>query len=200
MLPPRAARAAAARLARAGLVARQDIPRAHAPPPGGSGGRGAGPVGGGGGGGASAAAVASAAAAVAAAGGAGPASSSRTLVLAAAAPPLARAAVARRCARALVRLLARARRERARGDVARAAEKSERSDVRGREAELLAPLEREALARWARVRARVAGAEARLDALVACLRDFGPPGDAWVGPGTVEPEGADDGEQAEEDG
>jgi hypothetical protein len=194
VLPPRAARAAAARLARAGLVARQDIPRAHAPPPGGSGGRGAGPAGGGGG---AAAAVASAAAAVAAAGGAGPASSSRTLVLVAAAPPPARAAVARRCARALVRLLARARRERARGDVARAAEKSERSDVRGREAELLAPLERGALARWARVRARVAGAEARLDALVACLRDFGPPGDAWVGPGTVEPEREDVAEQVE---
>jgi hypothetical protein len=125
--------------------------------------------------------VASAQAAVAAAGGVGPASSSRTLVLVAASPPLARASVARRCARALVRLLARARREAAREDVARAREKSERSDVRGREDELLAPLEREALARWRRVRARVAVAEARLDALVACVRDFGPPGDAWVG-------------------
>jgi hypothetical protein len=208
VLPPRAARAAAARLARAGLVARQDIPRAHAPPSGGASSARGGPAGGGGGG--ASTAVASAAAAVAAAGGAGPASSSRTLVLVAAAPQLARATVVARCVRALVRLRARARAEAARGDVARAREKSERSDVRGREAELLAPLEREALGRWRAARERVAAAEARLDDLVACMRDFGPAGDAFVGPGTAvaatEPEddGGAEGRQAvdghEEDG
>jgi DNA-directed RNA polymerase III subunit RPC3 len=176
VLPPRAARAAAARLARAGLVARQDIPRAHAPSGGGSRAGGAGGP---------SSAVASAAAAVAAAGGSGPSSSSRTLVLVAAAPPLARAAVTLRCVRAMVRLLARARRERGREGVRRAREKSERSDVRGREEELLAPQERAALERWAAVRARIAAAEARLDALIACLRDFGPAADIVVGPGTV---------------
>ena len=63
---------------------------------------------------------------------------------------------------------ARVEKESVRGVV----EKSERTDVVGREKELLGAGELEALARWREKERRIWGEVGRLDELVGVLRDF----------------------------
>jgi len=71
--------------------------------------------------------------------------------------------------------------EAGKGGLRAVVEKAERSDVVGNEERLLSGAEKEALGRWREVERRVWGQVARLDELVACLRDFAPLDDARVG-------------------
>lgn len=59
-----------------------------------------------------------------------------------------------------------------RGKVAGVLDKTERSDVKGREEEILGEKEKEALAKWREVEAKIYGEVARIDGLVSVLRDF----------------------------
>jgi DNA-directed RNA polymerase III subunit RPC3 len=81
--------------------------------------------------------------------------------------------------RAMARLLRRAEVEKAK--IAPVIEKAERTDVVGKEDRYLNVAEKTALENWKDVEGRLLNVVDRIDELVACLRDFSPINDAFVG-------------------
>lgn len=81
--------------------------------------------------------------------------------------------------RAMARLLRRAEVEKAK--IAPVIEKAERTDVVGKEDKYLNVAEKAALENWKDVEGRLLNLVDRIDELVACLRDFSPINDAFVG-------------------
>jgi DNA-directed RNA polymerase III subunit RPC3 len=81
--------------------------------------------------------------------------------------------------RAMARLLRRAEVEKAK--IASVIEKAERTDVIGKEDKYLNAAEMAALEKWKDVEGRLLNLTGRIDELVACLRDFSPINDAFVG-------------------